>query len=494
MKRTSMDNPWTVVLLSLILGGYPLIPALMSGQLPGIGHTDLIPAVWSIWAFAQEFPTLGHTDLLAQPTGMGWYPQSLHSAIIALPLQGLFSLELSYTLSLWMARSLTFGLVYKAARAWNYSISGACFGTLAIGLSPLLYGYAYEGIIEGTHVWPLGLWLWMLARKSPIGIAVGFFLTITASWYLAAVACLLLLFVIRQEKAMYSIIGLLVASPFIWSFLSAFPEHSPIAIQIRQAHAISLSWPSPFWLKAQPALFGQSAYISVLLLFLVLQHRRWHSLFLLIPIMLGAALPILSDLPVLSAIRFPYRWQLGTTVLAVMLLRKAFQNPISPFLIVGLAAELILAAPFSPILPSTPLKKSELAKHIDAPVLNLPNLLHRPPGEYNPSKKRAVAIYSAQFEHAQPIMATPGFNGLNAQQSHIPNGFMGLDPHAKIQSEAISSADIQALFQAGIRFILVHRKEWPTENSRRLQNQLEKINHFPFYSTDEHLLYAIEVP
>ena len=64
MNRLTMDNPWMVALLSLVLGGYPLMTALVSGQLPGVGHTDLIPAVWSMWAFAQEFPSLGQTQLL----------------------------------------------------------------------------------------------------------------------------------------------------------------------------------------------------------------------------------------------------------------------------------------------------------------------------------------------------------------------------------------------------------------------------------------------
>ena len=63
-----------VALLSLVLGGYPLMPALITGQLPGVGHTDFIPAVWSMWAFAQGFPSLGHTQLLGYPNGMGWFP------------------------------------------------------------------------------------------------------------------------------------------------------------------------------------------------------------------------------------------------------------------------------------------------------------------------------------------------------------------------------------------------------------------------------------
>ena len=55
---------------------------------------------------------------------------------------------MSYALGLWVARSLSFGLLYKAGRAWDLSVSGACLSSLAIGLSPIL-GYAYEGIGRG---------------------------------------------------------------------------------------------------------------------------------------------------------------------------------------------------------------------------------------------------------------------------------------------------------------------------------------------------------
>ena len=486
-----MDNPWAVFLLSMLIGGYPLFPALFTGEIPGVGHTDLIPAVWSIWAFAQEFPSLGYTRLLNHPEGMGWYPQSLHTALMALPLHAFLPLGLTYTLCLWIARSLTFGFIYKAARAWNMSISGALFAMLAIGLSPILYGYAYEGIVEGVHLWPLALWLWMLARRSSIGIAIGFFLSITASWYLAAVACLLLVFVRRQEKALYSLAGLVLALPFVGVFFSAFPDQSPIDFSIRQAHAIAFDLPTPFWLQDTAPSFGQSAYVSATLLALLALNGRWKSLYLLIPVGLGCALPLVSELPVLSSIRFPYRWQLATTVLAILLLRQRLIKPIHPSLLLLVAAELIGLSPFPPILPSTALKQSDLFAHIDGPVLNLPNVLHRPPGQFNPSKMRAVSIYSAQFQHQQPIMASPGFNALSHVENQIPDSFLALDPYSDIQTEAIHPTDIQRIEELGVRYILIHTKAWPREKSRMIQNQLENINHHPLYSTESHILYAI---
>ena len=275
---------------------------------------------------AQEFPSLGQTQMLGYPNGLGWFPQSSFSALLGLPLQLVFSIPVSYALGLWVARSLSFGLLYKAGRAWDLSVSGACLSSLAIGLSPILFGYAYEGIVEGVHIWPLGFWLWMLARKSPIGIAPWVFLSIVASWYLAAVACLLFVFVHRQDKAHFSLLGLVAALPLIWLFFDSFPEQQMIDDHVRQAHAISMAWPEPFWLRKTPAVFGQSAYVSVILLGLLAITSRWRSLWLLVPISLAGALPIVSDLPILSAVRFPYRWQVATTVLAVIMLRNRLRQ------------------------------------------------------------------------------------------------------------------------------------------------------------------------
>ena len=87
MNRQTMDNPWMVALLSLVLGGYPLMPALVSGRVARGGSHRPHSAVWSMWAFAQEFPSLGQTQLLGYPNGLGWFPQSLFSALLGLPLQ-----------------------------------------------------------------------------------------------------------------------------------------------------------------------------------------------------------------------------------------------------------------------------------------------------------------------------------------------------------------------------------------------------------------------
>ncbi|MEC8378843.1 MAG: hypothetical protein VXZ96_00895 [Myxococcota bacterium] len=480
-----------VALLSILLGGYPLIPALLAGQVPGIGHTDLIPAMWSMWAFAQEFPSLGQTQLLGYPDGMGWYPQSLHSAMLGLPLQFFFSIQVSYTLCLWVARSLTFGIFYTAGRAWNMSISGAWLASLAIGLSPILFGYAYEGITEGVHAWPLGLWFWMLAKRSRIGIGIGFFLAITASWYLAAASCLILLFVFRQKHVEYSLLGLLGAMPLIWLFFKAFPEPQMIDTSIRQAHSISMGFKMPFWLSESQTVFGQSSYVSVTLLIMLGIAKRWTSLLLLVPIALGSSLPIISELPVLSAIRFPYRWQIATTVLAVMLLRERLKEPVKPWLILVLSSELIFASPFPPLLPITPIQQETIFEKIDGPVLNIPNLLSRPPGEYNPSKLRANALYSAQFQHHQPIMAVPSFNGLNHTTDHIPTGMLALDPYHLHDAE-ITKQELQGLKEVGLRYILVHRKQWPSKSSRLLTDQMAEIGYIPLEATEAHLLFDLE--
>ena len=218
--------------------------------------------------------------------------------------------------------------------------------------------------------------------------------------------------------------------------------------------------PSSFWLRKDTCGFGQSAYVSVILLGLLAITSRWRSLWLLVPISLAGALPIVSDLPILSAVRFPYRWQVATTVLAVIMLRNRLRRPVQPWLIFLVVLELIFVL-HSLLLPTTPFETEVIKSPIKGPVLNLPNLIQRPPGAFNPSRKRAKSIYFAQFQHRQPIMAMPGFNGLNQSKPPIPDGLLALDPLSALNTE-ITAIDIQALRQIGLRYILVHRNQWPS--------------------------------
>ena len=163
---------------------------------------------------------------------MGWYPQSLHSAIIASAAGPLFV----HTLSLWMARSLTL-VFYIKPLGHGYSISGASLAHWP--LASLLFFTATPTRASlkgpcgpsgsGCGCWP----------ASPPSALLSVFLSITASWYLAAVACLLLLFVIRQEKAMYSLIGP-CRKPLYLELSLGISGTQPHCAQIRQAHAISL--------------------------------------------------------------------------------------------------------------------------------------------------------------------------------------------------------------------------------------------------------------
>ena len=85
----------------------------------------------------------------------------------------------------------------------------------------------------------------------------------------------------------------------------------------------------------------------------------------------------------------------------------------------------------------------------------------------------------------------PGFNGLNQSKPPIPDGLLALDPLSALNTE-ITAIDIQALRQIGLRYILVHRNQWPSKSSRLLQDQMAQIGYTPIESTETNLLFDLE--
>jgi hypothetical protein len=484
----TMQKIWP---LAILLGGLPIIPALISGQLAGSAYTDLFPAVWSLWAFAQEFPSLGHTELLNAPYGMGWYPQSLFSSILALPLVSILPLAVVYCICLWLPRTATLILTYKAAKSWGFSDNGALFAAFTFGCSPIFYGFAWEGIIEGVHVWTIPLWLWMVAEKRPLAIAVSFFLCILSSWYIAAVCCLILVLGIRVEKMPHSGWGLLMALPFVWLFFQAFPEIQQTPFTIRNSHSLSLVPPIPHFLQDSQVIFGQSNYFGWTLLGLLIAYGRRQMAWLIFPLCLGLGLPWLSDLPLLSSLRFPYRWQVGSLVIALYALAPYLRGKVPNWLPWLVLAEYTLLSPFSPVLPQTPLKTPDFPQTLNGPVLNIPTWIERAPGELNPSKLRAKAIYTAQFIHKQPIADAPHFNGLSNVDSAVPRSFFSFDPYGLNDNDKLSKMDLHTLEELDIEFILIHLPLLPEKRSERLQLELLELGMNPIHKTDDHILYQL---
>ena len=88
-----------------------------------------------------------------------------------------------------------------------------------------MHGFALEGIIEGQDAWTLALWLGLIARKSPLLIALSFALVVASSWYTAASGMLILcMAVLFKREALWSLLGLLLVGPLIYLFLIYFNE------------------------------------------------------------------------------------------------------------------------------------------------------------------------------------------------------------------------------------------------------------------------------
>ena len=85
----------------------------------------------------------------------------------------------------------------------------------------------------------------------------------------------------------------------------------------------------------------------------------------------------------------------------------------------------------------------------------------------------------------------PGFNELNQSKPSIPDGILALDPLNALNAE-ITKRDVQALQQIGLRYILVHKAQWPSKSSRLLQDQMAQIGYTPIESTEAHLLFDLE--
>ena len=84
----------------------------------------------------------------------------------------------------------------------------------AVGCSAVFQGYAVEGIVEGTDGWPLALWAWAVGRERWGWSAVSVALCIVCSWYLGAVACLLVvLSTLKDRRALAGLLGVALAAP-----------------------------------------------------------------------------------------------------------------------------------------------------------------------------------------------------------------------------------------------------------------------------------------
>ncbi|MCK6522795.1 hypothetical protein L6R49_15305 [Myxococcota bacterium] len=421
--------------LALVWALGPALPAWARGELIGQPYTDLYPAVWGLWWFVSEQPGLPlHTALLGAPEGMAFYYSSPLRGWLATPLLGVLGLTTTWNLLLVLARAATVGCAFGAARAWGLTPAGALTAAAVYGAAPFFQGYAVEGIVEGTDGWALALWIWAVGRERVGWASLAFALTALSSWYMAATACLLALF-LGRIGLLSALGGLVLSAPALWAFLGAFPARDPLDPEVRAAMGTTLRLAAPGSLAGLNP-FAQTSWVGVVAPILALLAARRRPLAV-------AALTLCAglsfgvgpwfELPPLSALRFPYRLHAGTLAALALLAglgveRLGLGRWVAPLIV----AEGLLLSPIEPVLPGAPAELPGLYATLPPGdvLLDLPGPLAMPPGEPNPSRPRARFVLYAQTVHGRASPWRPDFNSVGVAGSDGLDAARGLDPHS----------------------------------------------------------------
>ncbi len=413
-----------VWILALVWGVLPAVPSLLEGQLLGQPYTDLYPSVWGTWVAAEAAPAVvTSTTLLAWPEGMGFYFSSPIKGLLAALLLPWLGLPATWNVLVIAARVATVGLAGHAARAWGLQTAGALTVAGAWGCSAVFQGYAVEGIVEGTDGWPLALWAWAVAKDKRWVAVLSLALCVGASWYLGAVACLLAVFAgLRHRAGWWSLAGIGLALPAVLAFAGAFGGGPPLDASVRAAMGAHLRIPTPGVTEGLNP-FAITAYFGFILMAMsVFARQRW-ALLALIPAVLSLGEGPWYALPVLSALRFPYRWHLATLAVASLAAgtwadRFAGKRGwlFGPLIVI----EVVLLSPIEPLIPGAEARVPALYDKVTGVVVDVPGPVALPPGEVNLSRPRARWFQYAQTVHGQPTIWVLDFNSVGAHGAPNP--------------------------------------------------------------------------
>ena len=475
---------WPAWLLAIAWGLLPALPALLRGDLLGHPYTDLYPSVWGLWLAAEQWPGIvAHTHQLAAPDGMGFYYSSPLKGWLAGLWMPWLGVGWTWNLLTVAARIATVGLFGHAARAWGLKGAGILVVAAALGCSAVFQGYAVEGIVEGTDGWPLALWAWAVGRERWGLSAVGLALCVLSSWYLGAVACLLVVFcALQNRRALLGLLGLLLAAPALWSFLGAFSGRPALDPAVRAAMGAIVvpEAPTLFVDGLQP--FAISTYTGLLLGLAALGARSKVLLLALVPAILSVGVGPWYALPVLESLRFPYRWHLAT--LAVMALcagQLADRQPGRVAWLLGplIALETLLLARVEPVLPGAPMAVPSIYESVDSTILDIPGPVALPPGEINMSRPRSRWFLYAQTSHGQPTPWAPDFNSVGAAAAvnvHRSAVFEAVLPYDRVVSTdpppPLPPGTVDHMARAGIGWVMVHHGIFGLAEKARLRDEL----------------------
>ncbi len=465
-ERTGASGPAGWLAMFALAAAWAILPAihpLLRGDIVGSPFTDLYPSVWGLAWFADHQPGLPtFVTTLAAPAGMPFYYSSpLHGWLGTLP-AWLGGPAFAYNFTLLAARFATVAVSFGAFRAGGLRWEGALAAAGVYGASPFFHGYAVEGIVEGTDGWTLPLWAWAVIRKQRVASVAAFALVVVSSWYLGMVACLLALaWGVRERTAWLSLGGgLVVASPFLVLFLGEFAAASPLpdAVRASMGATLDLAVPGVFPGENPFAITTWIGFSAILLALPSVTLRPGLGLGVLLCAILSLGRGPWYDLPVLEAVRFPYRWHAGTLFCLAPLVGATVDRLGHRWLALLPVLEGLLLSRVEPLLPGAPADVPALYDRIRGPLLlDVPGPVAMPPGQINGSRPRAKYLLYYQAFHRAGSPWAPDFNGVSgAVAAPWLATFASWDPLLKATPLPPDLAGARA---HGVTQILVHRRD-----------------------------------
>jgi hypothetical protein len=228
--RQLPDKPWRrlgqlhpavgqfILLLCYLAAGVAVTwprATYLAGQLPS--SRDSASYVWGFWWVARQVSHLGNpwfTHYMAAPVGvsLGYHSLMVLPGLIFTPVTLLFGPSASYNLLVILVPGLSSYAMYRAARLWLRSQTGAIAAGAAFGLSAMLSqeDWYHINIAAGALFLPVTLELAVRLRRSPgvrqavlLGVGLGAaVLTDSESAVLCAILtlCVLLPWVLRRPS------------------------------------------------------------------------------------------------------------------------------------------------------------------------------------------------------------------------------------------------------------------------------------------------------
>jgi hypothetical protein len=284
--------PWalgTILFAAFLIGGiaatWPRATYLTGGKLPL--DPDQMQYVWDFWWVAKQVTHLGNpwfSSYLAAPAGiqLGYDTLMPLVGIVMMPVTLLFGPAASYNLVAILAPGLAAYAMYRAARLWLPSRTGAIAAGAFFGYSSMLTSQAWLHIHTalGCIFLPLTLEAAIRLRRRPdtvrgilLGVVVGASLLVDQELAILAiiVAVLALLpWLVRHlepsafwASAVAAVCAVVVASPQLYAIVRAGGKGGPATVLAGSYNRYSARLPDLFAPSPHLASYGMTGLASI---------------------------------------------------------------------------------------------------------------------------------------------------------------------------------------------------------------------------------------